>query len=175
MAAAGFTIVLAAALLMAFRSGRVIALVERGHYPAAERSRDLEDALGRIQQALQEAVASEDADALAAADRARDEALAAFDALAANPTVDAASIRGIRESFGDYYTHARRTSERWLRKEQMGDDLVAALGVMAEKYKAVHEALRTLTQANKAAMLQAFVSARSVVRDVGLFMTLTCC
>ena len=45
MASAGFTIVLAAALFMAFRSGRVVEQVERGHYPAAESSRDLEDAL----------------------------------------------------------------------------------------------------------------------------------
>ncbi len=148
MAAAGFAIVLAAALFMVVRSGRVVAQVERGHYPAAERSRDLEDALARIQQSLRDAVASGDTEALDAADRARDEANTAFDALAANPTVDGQAIAGLRDSFKDYYSLARQTTERWLRKEQMGDDLVAALGTMTQKYNAIHERLRALTQAN---------------------------
>jgi methyl-accepting chemotaxis protein len=173
LAAAGFATVLAAALFMAFRSGRVVAQVERGHYPAAERSRDLEDALARIQQSLRDAVASGDTEALAAADAARDEAVAAFDALAANPTVDAVAIRGLRGSFEDYYAHARRTTERWLRKEQMGDDLVRALDTMTQKYNAIHQALRQLTQSNKAAMLDAFVSARRIMRNLALFIALT--
>jgi methyl-accepting chemotaxis protein len=171
MAAAGFLIVLAAALFMALRSGQVVAQVERGHYPAAERSRDLEDALARIQQSLRDAVASGDVETLAAADRSRDEAVAAFDSLAANPTVDAQAIRKIRASFDDYYAHARRTTERWLRKE-MGDDLVTALGTMTQKYNAIHEDLRALTRSNKAAMLEAFSSGRAVMRNLAVFMAL---
>ncbi len=172
LAAAGFAIVLAAAMYMALRSERVLAQVERGHYPAAERSRDLEEALRRIQQALRDAVASGDAESLTTADRARDEARQAFDALATNPTVNAASIRKIRASFEDYYAHARRTSERWLRKEQMSDELVSALGSMSQKYNSIREALGALTKANKAAMLEAFASARAMVRRLALVMAL---
>ncbi len=171
MAAAGFLIVLAAALIMAVRSVSVVAQVENGHYPAAEKSRDLEDALARIQQSLRDAVASGDVETLSAADRSRDEAIAAFDSLATNKTVDSQEIRKIRASFDDYYVHARRTSERWLRKET-GDDLMSALGTMTQKYNAIHEDLRKLTQANKDAMLDAFKSARDVMRNLGAFIVL---
>ncbi len=173
LAAAGFTIVLAAALFMVFRSGRVVAQVERGHYPAAERSRDLEDALAQIQQSLRDSVASGDTEALTTADEGRDEAYRAFDELKINPTVDAAAIDKLRGSFDDYYSHARRTAERWLRKEQMGDDFVAALGTMTQKYNAIRADLGALTQSNKAAMLEAFASARRTMRNLAAFMALT--
>ncbi len=172
LAAAGFAVVLVAALFLELRNEAVVALVESGHYPAAERSRDLEDALGRIQQALRDAVATNDTDSLAVADGARDEAVKAFEALAANPTVDGQAIRSIRASFEEYYAHARRTSERWLRKEQ-GEDLMSALATMAQKYNGIREALRTLTQSNKTTMLQAFVGARRTARIGALLIALT--
>ncbi len=168
-AATGFAVVLVASVVVGARNERVVAQVENGYYPAAEHSRDLEDALGRIQQSLRDAVATNDLDALTAADTARDDALKAFDALAANPTVDAPAIGGIRSSFDQYYGHARRTTERWVRKEQMGEDFMTAIGAMTQKYNSIRDALRSLTLSNKRTMLEAFAAARKTAR-IGAFL-----
>ena len=177
LAGAGFAVVLLVLLLLGSRSQSVVAQVEQGHYPAAETSRDLEDALARIQQSLRDAVAANDVEGLSNADAARDAALRAFDALAANPTVDRAALRGIRDSFEEYYALARRTSERWIRKQELGEDLTAALGTMTKRYNETRDALRASTEANKATMLDAFRTARRTTQAgtllIGLVVLLT--
>jgi methyl-accepting chemotaxis protein len=160
LAAAGFAVVLVVALMVGVRGDHVIGQVEAGYYPAAEQSRDLEDALSRIQQSLRDAVAAHDLEALAAADTARDQAVAAFDRLADNTTVDAVAIRTTRRLFEEYYALARQTTERWIQEEEMAEGLSAALSSMAQRYNATREALQGLTQSNKSSMLEAFKGAR---------------
>jgi methyl-accepting chemotaxis protein len=160
LAAVGFLVVLAIATLIGVRSERVVAQVENGHYPAAERSRDLEDALARIQQALRDAVAAKDAEGLSVADAARAQAEQAFDALSANATVDAVAVGRIRASFEDYYKLARTTTQAWISKQEMSDEFTSSLAAMAKKYNEIHDALVALTASNKTTMLGAFAAAR---------------
>ena len=173
LAGVGFAIVLVAALSVGLRSETVVGQVETGHYPAAERSRDLQEALGRIQQSLRDAVAAKDQEALTAADAARAEAETAFSALAANPTVDAAAIGKIRAAFEEYYKLARGTTEAWISKQEMSEELAATLATMTRSYNEIHQALGALTQANKATMLQAVGAARRTTRIGALFIAFT--
>jgi methyl-accepting chemotaxis protein len=172
LAGIGFAIVLVAALSIGIRSEAVVGQVESGHYPAAERSRDLEDALGRIQQALRDAVAAKDPEALAAADAGRAEAEKAFEALAANRTVDAVAIGKIHASFQDYYKLARATTHAWIQKQETSDEFTASLATMAQRYNEIREGLRALTETNKATMLRAFATARRSARIGASFIAL---
>jgi hypothetical protein len=178
LATIGFGLVIVLSLTIGARSARVMSLVETGYYPAAEAGRDLEDALARVQLTLRDAVGAGDTDALVDADGIHDEALRVFDGLAANPTTNADTVRAMRKDFEDYYREARDVSSRLIKRET-GADLTAALTSMTQKYKDVHDAVRSASDANKAAMLDAFTRARGAARlstiTMGVAVLVTLC
>ena len=172
MAAAAFLLLLILSVVAGARNERVLQQIESGYYPAQELSRDLQDDLGRIQQALRDAVATGESDGLAETDRVRDQALERLDKARANPVLEAQDLSRLSSQITAYYDLARRTSERMIRKET-GEDIGAALENMRERFNQLRQDLQQNRERHQGAMVSAIAGARAVQRQTVWWMVLT--
>jgi methyl-accepting chemotaxis protein len=160
IAAASFILVLLSNRALGRWNEELLTRIEQGYAPALELSRDLEVALASVQRSLQDAVGAEDADALQRTVDLRDGFLARLERERSNPVVEAERLESVRAAFEVYYTDARLTSSRLIRGEA-GEELVASLQRMTERYNEVREMLEANTTKDSQAMAQAFATARA--------------
>jgi hypothetical protein len=144
---------------LAARSTRLLEDLREGHVPALEASRDLEDRLDAVQRTLEEAVATEDAAALARADDTRAAVLAGLDALAALPLSDRVVVAEARARFQAYYAGARSTSARLISGER-GEEVTGALRELTRSYTGLREALAAGTAVARARAFDALEANR---------------
>jgi methyl-accepting chemotaxis protein len=160
IAAASFILVLLSNRALGRWNEGLLTRIEQGFAPALEMSRDLEVALAAVQRSLQDAVGAEDADALERTIELRDAFFARLERERSNPVLEAERLESVRALFDVYYTEARLTSSRLIRGEA-GEEVVASLQRMTERYNEVREMLEANTSKDSEAMAQAFATARA--------------
>lgn len=148
---------------LAARAGALTEDVRVGFVPAVEAARDLEELLARTQARLEEAAATEDAAALAAADEVHAAFSARVDALLCNRVVDLVRVRRLGEAYDRYFALARATTADLARGER-GEGVTAALRRMTAGYSETKELLAADTALARARMEEAFLGARALQR-----------
>jgi methyl-accepting chemotaxis protein len=164
LAGTGFVVILVASAVLGGRSSRLQTRIERGHFPSLELSRNLEATLSQLQRELRDAVGVLDVNALADLDTLRRAFRDRLEAGRDNPVLDARALDSLGAAFDAYYGLARSTSRRMIGGEA-GASIVDSLRAMTEQYNAIRERLATNTQADEAAIADAFGQAR---RALGL-------
>jgi methyl-accepting chemotaxis protein len=159
IAAASFILVLLSNRGLGRWNEELLTRIEQGYAPALDMSRDLEVALASVQRSLQDAVGAEDAEALERTVELSDAFLARLDQERSNPVVEAERLSRVRTAFDEYYTDARQTSSRLIRGEA-GEELVASLRRMTERYNEIREMLAANTARDGESMAAAFATMR---------------
>ena len=143
------------------RSSSNLAQIQSGYFPSLELSRDLEESLGGVQRALQNAVAASDSDGLIEADALAD----SFDVRVAtqmeNPVFAEGELEGLTERFNSYYAVARTTSRQMI-DGTGGSDLMTNLRTMTDRFTSLKEELALRTERDQAAMATAFADTRQL-------------
>lgn len=148
---------------LAGRAGALAEDVRVGFVPAVDAARDLEDLLARTQARLEEAAATEDAAALAAADEVHAAFTARVDALLGNRVVDVVRVRRLGDAYDAYFALARSTTAD-LARGVRGEAVTAALRRMTAGYAATKDLLASDTAQARARMEGAFAEARALQR-----------
>ncbi|MDF1503665.1 EAL domain-containing protein [Roseisolibacter sp. H3M3-2] len=169
VAAAGLGLVLLVAVGFGLIAERRLAKLEREYYPVVEAGWRLEQTLGALQRALQDAAATGDAEHLARADSLA----AAFRGIAEHEG-DAAAGERIRTHFARYARAGRAATTRMMRGE-LGPEVTAALQEFTAEHRALREAIALDAAADRAQLTAAFASERRWQRaawSVGMALTL---
>jgi methyl-accepting chemotaxis protein len=145
------------------RTGRLLARIEKGHYPALLMTRDLAPRLKEIQAALQAAAAAQDSDSLIASDRLRDAFLAAVGEQKQNETMTAGEIESLARDFQDYYVLARSATER-IAASKMDEDVVRALETMKTKHNALEARIQAVAETSRKQADESFRAASAQQR-----------
>ena len=159
VALVGFVLTLLVTVVLGSRTSERLRLVETGHVPSLEMSRNLEQVLTQIQRGLQDAVAASNADFLSDLDPMKQEFLKALAEGKTNPVVDQTEITQLEAQFNTYYDTATGTTRQMIAKDATFD-LTAALGTMQEQYRQVRDTLARNTERDRSAMREAFEAAR---------------
>jgi methyl-accepting chemotaxis protein len=146
------------------RTGRLLARIEKGHYPALLMTRDLAPRLKEIQASLQASAAARDSAGLTEADGLRDAFLAALEGQKQNETIAAGEIESLAREFREYYALARTASER-LASGRMDEEVVRALETMKTKHNALTARIEGLAQASRRQADESFAAASSQQRS----------
>lgn len=152
-------LILVLSIVLGLVNSRRLGQIEAGYYPSVNDSRAMSETLGALQGALQNAVASQDTDRLAATDSLRQAFLSHAVALASrDPGNTRDADLGTR--FERYYQLARGTSGMLIRGGGNPDSVASALSGMVGEYKSIREALASKIAADELAISSAFRQAR---------------
>ncbi len=167
LAAFGFLVAMLVVQLTGTTNERLITSVENGSVPALELAMRLQQDMKQAQHALQDAVASAGREKLDAADAARDRLIADVRSGRANAALNPAQLQLLEDNFQQYYTLARRTSERIMARSQAtsasvagGEDLQASLGRMTAMYNTTRKLLEDYEQEQKRLLAASFADVR---------------
>ncbi len=163
VAGVGFLVVLVASAILGSRAQQAQALVENGHSPAMQHSRDLELRLEGLQRGLRDAVGTADTNAVIATDSIARQFHAVIAEYRKLPTAKPEALDRIGSTFDAYQAHARQTSIGMVRGS-LGDQMAPALSKMMTLYVALRDTLVAGTTSEKADMAAAFASARELQR-----------
>jgi methyl-accepting chemotaxis protein len=144
--------------LGSFNSWR-LTQIERRYYPSVQDSRAMNETLASLQVALQNAVAAQDTDRLAATDTLR----RVFRAHAASLASHGGALKSdstFADRFDRYYSGARHVSQLLITGGTPGDSISRAVGQMVSEYKSLRTTLADNVVADEAAISSAFQSAR---------------
>jgi methyl-accepting chemotaxis protein len=133
--------------------------VKDGYFPASELTRDLVEKLDGIQRGLNDAVAAQDAEQLNELDKRQAEFLGLLAKAKDNPTLKADDVASLSRRFTGYYTLARQTTERLIRRES-GEELAARLQGMQREYVAIRESVQKIREQGQRGMQDAFAQAQ---------------
>jgi len=159
IAGLGFLVVLATSVFLGGRARAAQELVEFGHAPAMQLSRDLELGLEGLQRAMRDAVGTSDTNAVIHTDSIGKRFRAAVGEFRKLPTANAAALDRIQSSFDEYETLSRRTAIGMV-TGKMGDDMLPAMSKMKTLYVALRDTLVVGTKTEQASMSAAFAAAR---------------
>ncbi len=133
--------------------------IKDGYFPAAELTRDLVEHLDGIQRGLKDAAAAQDIEELKGPDQLRTEFLSLLEQAKHNRTLAADEIAALTRRFTEYYTLARSTTERLIRRES-GEGLAAALQSMQREYIAIRQDVEQMRDRGRQGMQGAFAQAQ---------------
>ncbi len=142
--------------------------IEQSYLPLSELGPAVESQLGTLRHALQDAVAAEDAEELAATAARRDRLLAELDH--APPVVDPAALRTTRALLVTWYEHARAVSEGLL-SGGLGEQGVTRVAAMQAEQARLGRAVRDTFSLDRRKLTAAFEAtrhARTTAFDVRL-------
>ena len=162
-ASAGFLLLVLANVGLGIANGWYLQRIERGYHPALVTQRDLQDVLGATRRGLQDAALARDRDQLLETDTLRAAFLRTVAEARANPVADEAENQRLRASFERYYTHARRTTERFIDGEA-SPAMAAELARMVADHAALERTLAGLRARDTGAVAHAFERARMLQR-----------
>jgi methyl-accepting chemotaxis protein len=155
VAAIGFAVILAMVLRDSSHNSTLMQRIYKGHIPALDTYRFLQETLATIQRGLQDAAASADMTVLADQDALRDAfTLRARDAKNID-TIDPVEMERLTTTFRDYYSTARDTTAKLIRRES-GESTQASLERMRTEYVTLRDTLQTLTDKGKREAKDAF-------------------
>ena len=162
-AAVGFLLLLAVNFVLGRREEKQLGLIESGFVPSLELSRDLEDTLTALQRRLQDSVAAQDAEGLAAASGLRDQFLKRLEDEKDNPVIDRDDRDKVVRSFQEYWDLASTVSKRMI-TAKAGEDLTQSLTSMTARFNEITETLKARTRHDREAVQAAFAGARASQR-----------
>jgi methyl-accepting chemotaxis protein len=157
VALAGSALILAVLLIMGRQVERDLRLIESGYTPSVELSRTLEESLGDLQRALQDAVAASDLFALEGADTIAAQFRGSLKAGADNALI-ADELEGLNRRFDSYYSLARRTTSVMI--EGTATDLLPSLQRMTAEFNGLRTTLHERTERDRARAAEAFQHTR---------------
>ena len=160
VAAVGFALTLVVTMVFGGLTAERLRLAETGHGPSLEMSRKLEQVLGEIQRALQDAVSAANPDFAQDLDLLKQEFLKTLAQGKANPIVNQAELTQLEGSFNTYYDTATSATRQMI-ADKKGTDLTASLEAMTSQYRQVRDTLATNTERDKKSMTEAFEAARA--------------
>ncbi|HKP61270.1 MAG TPA: response regulator [Polyangiales bacterium] len=173
VAAAGFLVMIASSAAISSQIEQQLAQIRHRHVPRLTLGPRLNQSFERLRQALQDAVAAQDMEALEATEDLRDRLL---QLLATPDPVDRERFATLSRAVADYYASSRDVSSRLIRGES-GEALVERIGVMQAKQLRAAEALREATSLDQDELARAF-GAVSRAGEIGgriqLWLSLTC-
>ena len=158
-AAVGFLLLLAVNFVLGRSEEKQLRQIETGFVPSLELSRDLEDTLTALQRQLQDAVAAQDAEGLAAATALRDRFLKRLDDEKDNPVIDRDDREKLVRAFQAYWELSSTVSRRMI-SAKSGEDLTANLTAMTTQFNQITETLKGRTRHDREAVQAAFAAAR---------------
>ncbi|MDB4884417.1 MAG: methyl-accepting chemotaxis sensory transducer [Gemmatimonadetes bacterium] len=159
-AAVALAAIFALSVTLGVMDPRSLTNIQRDYYPALNAGRDMRETLSGLQRDLQNAVATQDTERLAATDSLR----AAFEDVvgeARKHSADVGEVDVIAQRFAVYYATARPTS-RLLILGTGGDSLSGAVGRMTSEHLALRRAVDSYIQHQEAAISDAFQTARAL-------------
>ena len=159
-AAVGFLLLLAVNFVLGRSEEKQLRQIEAGFVPSLELSRDLEDTLTALQRQLQDAVAAQDAEGLAAATALRDRFLKRLDDEKDNPVIDRDDRDKLVRAFQSYWELSSTVSRRMI-SAKTGEDLTANLTAMTTQFNQITETLKGRTRHDREAVQAAFAAARA--------------
>ncbi len=133
--------------------------IEARYYPSVNDSRAMHETLAALQASLQNAVASQDTDRLAATDSLRQVFRASAADLASRDPGNTLNAE-LSQRFERYYTLARGTSGMLIRGGSNQDSVSAAISGMVSDYKSLRESLVAKIAGDELAIATAFRQAR---------------
>ncbi|MDB4879680.1 MAG: methyl-accepting chemotaxis sensory transducer [Gemmatimonadetes bacterium] len=158
----GATIAMSSILVLSIALGVLnstrLAGIEGRYYPSVQASKAMNETLGALQNALQNAVAAQDADRLAATDSLREAFRSQAEVLATHDSAGSAELRFIAR-FDAYYATATRTSAMIIRGAS-GDSVARSISIMVSDYKALRNALASNIARDEARVAEAFRNAK---------------
>jgi methyl-accepting chemotaxis protein len=158
VAAVAFLALVGVNLVLGRENTASLAEIEKGHFPALLASRDLVDALEKIQRGYQDAAAAQDAEALKRIEPLRADFLRHIDELGA--TVGGrADVAGLKAAFTRYVEVAEATTKK-LVAEVQGEDVGEAIERLRGEYLSLQQRLKELTLERETQMAAAFGAAR---------------
>jgi len=170
LAAGAFAALVLINLALGAVNERHLQRIEHGYYPMVQVSRSLQQQLAMLQRALQDAVAAQDVEAVAATDSLRGAFEATARSAAGNVVAEPGEMAALERSFLDYYALARQTSER-LAQGESDESIIAALQSMTGRYNGIRETLDRRTERDVAAIQSAFKIAERI-RLIGWVLTI---
>ena len=159
VAAVGFALTLVVTMVFGGLTAERLRLAETGHGPSLEMSRNLEQVLGEIQRALQDAVSAANPDFARDLDLLKQEFLKTLAQGKTNPIVNQAELTQLEGSFNTYYDTATSATRQMI-ADKKGTDLTASLEAMTLQYRQVRDTLAANTERDKKSMTEAFEAAR---------------
>ena len=159
VAAMGFALTLVVTMVFGGLTAERLRLAETGHGPSLEMSRNLEQVLGEIQRALQDAVSAANPDFAQDLDLLKQEFLKTLAQGKTNPIVNQAELTQLEGSFNTYYDTATSATRQMI-ADKKGTDLTASLEAMTSQYRQVRDTLAANTERDKKSMTEAFEAAR---------------
>ncbi|MES1208516.1 MAG: GAF domain-containing protein, partial [Pseudomonadota bacterium] len=154
-AALAFIVLIAASALIAEQTQRQLTGVHRRLLPKVELGPRLEAQFEHVRRALQDAVAANDSDDLAATRKQRDIFLEQL--AAGGDAVDPVQGEKLRRSFEDYYTAGFDVSRRLLARET-GETLLSAMTDMQAKQARTLELLKDATSFDRKELANSFAT-----------------
>jgi CheY-like chemotaxis protein len=162
-AALAFILLILVSSLISGRVTRQLADIEGRLIPKLALGPELDGQYERLGRSLQDAVAAQDPDALAATERLRDRMLATLDS--AHDSVDAEDAAALRAAIDDYYQAAHDVSKRLLARET-GEGLVDAMTALQAKHSRTAELLKKTTRLDRKELAAGF-AATSRAQETG--------
>ncbi len=159
LAAVALLAIAVAARSASTQNVELMSRIEAGFFPAAERTRDLRDALAAVQRGLMDAALAQDEEALAEADQAREAFQQTLAALKDNETLEAATLEDLGLTFEQYYQLAADTTLQAIRGGA-GVELAERQAAMVEAYREVESRVARMREQGAEGMRGAFDTAR---------------
>jgi methyl-accepting chemotaxis protein len=162
-ASAGFLLLVLVNVGLGIANGWYLKRIEHGYHPALVTQRDLQDVLAATGRGFQDAALARDRDQLLETDTLRASFLRTLADARDNPVADEAENARLGAAFERYFTHARRTTERFIDGEA-SPAMAAELERMVGSHRTLARTLAEGRSRNSAAVVQAFDRARALQR-----------
>ncbi len=163
IAGVGFLVVLATTVILGTRTQAAQTLVETGHAPALQISRDMELGLETLQRAMRDAVGTSDTNAVVATDTIAKHFRTLVEEYRKLPTSHPDQLDRIQTAYDAYHQHARKTSIGMV-AGTLGDDMLPAMSKMKTMYVTLRDTLVAATKNEKADMAAGFATATRLQR-----------
>lgn len=161
--AVGFVIVLAVSSFYGRRNERMLELVQSGYFPSVQAGGELRMLLTQMQRYLQDAAQSSDTLTLDDADLTYSTFTRTLKRAQENPVGDQKGLEELRLAVEQYYSLARRTTERMIEGETF-DSIGPALALMKSRQNAAETLLAKSSRRDEASIRSAFVASRNIQR-----------
>lgn len=158
-ASLAMALILVLSIALGIVNSRRLGQIDDRYYPSVNDSRAMSETLGALQGALQNAVAAQDTDRLAATDSLRRAFQSHATALASRDPGNSLNA-DLAARFERYYALARSTSGMLISGGGNPDSVSQALSVMVGEYKGIRDALADQIAGDQLAIASAFQAAR---------------
>jgi methyl-accepting chemotaxis protein len=163
-ATAGLLALVLLTVALTVGNGIHVRRIQLGYHPALSTQRDLRELLAATRGGFQSAALARDRDQLLEVDTLRVAVLRTLELSRGHTTADAGEIARFTETYERYFTHARRTTERFI-DDESSPAMAADLARMVASHDSISRALDAGQRRNAAAVARAFE--RGMLFDLG--------